>query len=50
MPDLGRYATEVLLAYGVSLALIGALILWVWARSRRAKRDLATLEARQNRA
>lgn len=50
MPDLGRYATEVLLAYGASLGLIGALVLWVWARSRRVKRDLAALEARQNRA
>ena len=50
MPDLGTYATAVLLAYGVSLGLIGTLILWVWARARRVKRDLAALESRQPRA
>lgn len=46
MPDLGRYTTEVLLAYGVSLGLIALLILWIWARARRVKRTLAALEAR----
>ena len=49
MPDLGTYATEVLLAYAVSLGLIALLILGVWARSRRVKRELAALEARQSR-
>ena len=49
MPDLGTYATEVLLAYAVSLGLIGALIGWSWARSRRVRRALAALEQRQNR-
>ena len=49
MPDLGTYATEVLLAYAVSLGLIALLIVWIWARSRRVRRTLAALEARQNR-
>ena len=49
MPDLGAYATEVLLAYGVSLGLLVALILWVWARARRVRKDLAALETRMNR-
>jgi heme exporter protein CcmD len=49
MPDLGTYATEVLLAYAVSLGLIAALILWSWTRSRRVKRDLAALETRSTR-
>jgi len=49
MPDLGTYATEVLLAYAVSLGLIALLILGIWTRSRRVKRALAALESRQNR-
>ena len=49
MPDLGTYATEVTLAYAVSLGLLAVLIAWTWARSRRVRRDLAALEARQNR-
>lgn len=46
MPNLGEYATEVLLAYAVSLGLIGALIALVWVRGRKAARDLAALETR----
>ncbi len=49
MPDLGTYATEILLAYAVSLGLLAALILWVWARSRRVTRDMDLLEARLKR-
>ena len=49
MPDLGTYATEVLLAYGVSLTAIGLLILGYWARARRIARELAALESRQTR-
>ncbi|WP_369808721.1 heme exporter protein CcmD [Pararhodobacter sp. CCB-MM2] len=47
MPDLGNYATEVTLAYAVSLGLIGLLLLGTVVRSRRVKRELAALEARQ---
>lgn len=48
MPDLGKYAVEVLSAYGVSLALIaGLLVLTVWrgkaarAQLRRAEEETA---------
>ena len=47
MPDLGRYATEVLTAYGVSIALIAVLIVWSFVRAGRVRRALAEAEARQ---
>lgn len=50
MPDLGTYAAEVTLAYVLSLGLLAGLILWVWARGRRIKSELARLEARLNRS
>jgi len=43
MPDLGKYAVWVLSAYGVSLALILALVALSWRQSVRAR---AALEAR----
>lgn len=46
IPDLGRYAVEVSLAYAVSLALLAGLIIWVWRRSVRMARDMAEVEAR----
>jgi len=49
MPDLGTYATEITLAYAASLTMIAALILWIWARARRVKQTLTSLEARLNR-
>ena len=48
-PDLGRYAATVLLAYGVTLALIAALIGVSWARSAAVRRRLAEVEARRGR-
>ncbi len=45
MPDLGRYAAEVLLAYGASAALIGGLVLASVLSARRARRRLAAEEA-----
>lgn len=39
MPDLGRYAGEVLLAYGASGAILGALIAVTLWQARAAKRD-----------
>ena len=45
MPDLGTYATEVLLAYGVSLALLGVI---VWLSVRRARAVRAALEEIEN--
>lgn len=46
MPDLGRYAVEVLSAYAVSLGLLLALVVFSIARSRRIKRALAEAEER----
>lgn len=48
MPDLGRYATEVLLAYGSSLALLAALVGVSWRSWRASKRALAAEEARRS--
>lgn len=42
MPDLGRYAVEVTLAYAVSLVLIAGII---WTSVRRYRRVKAELEA-----
>ncbi|TDW40465.1 heme exporter protein CcmD [Roseinatronobacter bogoriensis] len=47
MPDLGRYALEVSLAYLVSLGMIGALVLWYWARGRTVRRQLDEIETRR---
>ncbi len=47
MPDLGRYALEVSLAYLVSLGLIGVLALWYWARARSVRRQLDEIETRR---
>ncbi|MGL4415526.1 MAG: heme exporter protein CcmD [Roseinatronobacter sp.] len=47
MPDLGRYALEVSLAYLVSLGLIGVLVLWYWVRGRSVRRQLNEIESRR---
>lgn len=47
MPDLGRYALEVTLAYGLSLGLIAALALFYWLKGRSVKRQLAEIETRR---
>ncbi|MFU8898502.1 heme exporter protein CcmD [Roseinatronobacter thiooxidans] len=47
MPDLGRYALEVSLAYLVSLGLLGGLALWYWARARSVRRQLDEIETRR---
>ncbi|RKF14220.1 heme exporter protein CcmD [Roseovarius spongiae] len=46
MPDLGKYAAEVLSAYGVSLALLIALCWQSVVRARRVRADLARVEQR----
>lgn len=48
MPDLGKYAVEVLTAYGVSLTLLAAIVLISWRRSRRARALLQEMEARND--
>lgn len=47
MPDLGRYAVEVSLAYLGTLALLAGLIGWVWWRGRVVRARLAEVEARR---
>ena len=47
MADLGRHAVAVGLAYAGSLALLGALIGWVWWRGRTTRARLAQVEARR---
>ena len=50
MPDLGKYAVEVLGAYGGGLALLGVLVaLTVW-RGRRVRRALRAVEQRRERS
>lgn len=47
MPDLGKYAFAVLSSYGASITLILALVGFSLWESRRIKRQLAEVEARQ---
>jgi heme exporter protein D len=49
MPDLGKYADTVLLAYLVSAIFLIGLIAISWLQSRRAKRLLAQEENRHGR-
>ena len=44
MPELGKYAVEVLSAYAVSLSLLIGLIVLTFAQHRRAKRALERAE------
>ncbi|MDO6589768.1 heme exporter protein CcmD [Loktanella sp. D2R18] len=44
MPDLGKYAVEVLAAYGVSLGLLAVLIVLSWRRSVRMRAALERIE------
>ena len=45
MPDLGKYAVEVLSAYAASLVLLAGLVVAVVVRSRAVKRRLEAAEA-----
>ncbi|QUJ77956.1 heme exporter protein CcmD [Sulfitobacter albidus] len=44
MPDLGKYAGEVLSAYGISLALIAVLLIVTLRAGRRARAALKHIE------
>lgn len=44
MPDLGKYATEVLSAYGVTLLLMAGLVLMSLRRGRKARAALQNIE------
>ena len=46
MPDLGKYALEVGLAYGASAVLIGGLIVWSLVRAKRTRDRLRAVEDR----
>ena len=49
IPDLGKYAVTVLSAYGVSLALLLALIWVSLRRARKVRHALEAVEQRQGR-
>lgn len=49
MPDLGKYAVEVLSAYGVTIVLLVAIVGLSVMRERRVRRDLEDAEARNRR-
>lgn len=44
MPDLGTYAFEILMSYGISLGLLGALICVSILQSKRVKAALQQVE------
>ncbi|WP_319823860.1 heme exporter protein CcmD [Thalassovita sp.] len=46
MPELGKYAAEVLSSYAVSIGLIVVLVAVSILRSRKARADLAEVEKR----
>ena len=48
MRDLGKYAAEVLGAYGLSLFLIAGLIVVTLRKGRRAQADLARIESNKD--
>jgi len=47
IPDLGKYAVEVLAAYGVSLTLLVGLVALSMRKSRKVAAQLKVVEARQ---
>jgi len=47
MPDLGTYAVEVSLAYGVSIALLVGVVALSVVQARRIKRALDEAETRR---
>ncbi|UOA32234.1 hypothetical protein DSM110093_02020 [Sulfitobacter sp. DSM 110093] len=49
MPELGKYAAEVLSAYGMSLLLLAALVGLTLLRGRAARRALEEVEAEAGR-
>lgn len=45
IPDLGKYATEVLAAYGVSITLLVVIVALSVRRARKVRAQLAEVEA-----
>ncbi|TRD20786.1 heme exporter protein CcmD [Palleronia caenipelagi] len=48
MPDLGKYALEVALAYGATGVLLAALVMMSIRRAARMRRELDRVEARRH--
>lgn len=48
MPDLGKYAVEVLSAYAVSIVLLVVIVVQSFRRARRARLDLERVEGRRD--
>jgi len=48
MPELGKYAVDVSMAYGASFALLLGLVLVSWRQSKAMKRALDAAEARRD--
>ncbi len=48
MPELGKYASTVLSAYGVSLVLLIGLVWWSIRAAKKARAELEKVEARRN--
>ena len=48
IPDLGNYAVEVISAYGLSLIVLGILIVTTVVRNARVKQRLTDAEARKD--
>ena len=48
MPDLGKYAAEVLSAYGVSLLLLAGIAGQSWRRFRRVREEMERVERSRN--
>lgn len=44
LPELGKYASEVLSAYGASLVLLALLVVLTLRRGRRARAELLDVE------
>ncbi len=50
MPDLGKYAFAVLSSYGLTIALFALVVAGSLWQSQRVKRQLAEVEARQEKS
>jgi heme exporter protein D len=48
MMDLGKYATDVFMAYGITIVLIVGLIAWSMRKATATKAKLQTLEDRRD--
>ncbi len=46
MPDLGKYATDILAAYAATALLVAGIVGLTWRRSRRVRAALERAETR----